>query len=207
MSLKVIVFDFWETLVAGNEKETMNKLCKKLNFVDVNSFWKFCDKEWFPTKLNRELFLKKIIKDKNLNVDILEIITLWKEATKVNKLFDDVISNLEKLSKKYNLVLLSNTSVEYSNEFIKNLGIMKFFDKVILSCDVELAKPNLKFFELILKETEARPNEICFIGDSYSNDIIPAEKIGFKTILIDRTDRYDKFIHHTIIKSLNELKL
>ncbi len=207
MTFKILVFDFWETLVAGNDKKIMEELTKKLGFDDVNSYWKYCDKEWFPTKLDKKSFLKKTMKYKNIKTNIPEILKLWEKATETNKLFDDVMSNLEKLSKKYKLVLLSSTGTEYSDKFIESLGIRKFFYKIILSCNVGLAKPNLDFFKLVLEETNVKPSEICLIGDSYSNDIIPAEKIGFKTILIDRNGRYQKEINHTVISSLDELEL
>lgn len=88
---------------------------------------------------------------------------------------------LEKLSKDYPIVLVSNF---YGNleAVLKDFGIFKFFRKVIDSSKVGIRKPDPDIFKLAIKELGDAPSDILVIGDSYENDIIPAQKLGCQAL-------------------------
>lgn len=50
-------------------------------------------------------------------------------------------------------------------------------------------KPDQRFFETILANADTQASESVMIGDRLDNDIIPAKRIGMKTIWI-RWGRY-----------------
>ena len=86
-------------------------------------------------------------------------------------------SVLEALSKKYPMVLVSNF---YGNveTVLKDFGIDKYFKKVIESAVVGVRKPDPKIFTLGVEALGLKPEEVLVFGDSYSKDIVPAEKAG-----------------------------
>ena len=47
-----------------------------------------------------------------------------------------------------------------------------------------MAKPDKKIFEMALNRAGCRPEQAMMIGDRIDNDIIPAKKLGMKTIWI-----------------------
>lgn len=62
-------------------------------------------------------------------------------------------------------------------------GLDAAFDHVITFDDTSKTKPNLEPFELFLKKTSDKPDEIIFVGDNPNRDILGAKKAGMKTAL------------------------
>lgn len=47
-----------------------------------------------------------------------------------------------------------------------------------------MAKPDLRIFQIALDRANCNPEEAGMVGDRIDNDIIPANKIGMKTVWI-----------------------
>jgi putative hydrolase of the HAD superfamily len=81
------------------------------------------------------------------------------------------------------IYLLSNTNAIHIDAFKKQLGntkwlaFCKLFDKMYLSHELGLRKPDVKIFEHILKEQTLKSEEVFFIDDSPQH-IASAKKIG-----------------------------
>ena len=69
-------------------------------------------------------------------------------------------------------------------EKLIRLGIVDFFDDVITSEEFGLGKPNIEFFEYGIKKMNLNPDETIYVGDRVDRDIIPAKKVGMRTIRI-----------------------
>ncbi|MDR2520597.1 MAG: HAD family hydrolase [Bacteroidales bacterium OttesenSCG-928-I14] len=95
----------------------------------------------------------------------------------------EVIPVLKNLVSNYPLVLVTNF---YGNieAVLKDFGLNSFFKKIIESAKVKIRKPNPFIFTLGVKALDLNPGGIVVIGDSYKNDILPAQIIGCKTIWI-----------------------
>lgn len=98
---------------------------------------------------------------------------------------------IERLSKRYPLVLVSNF---YGNiqTILKDFKL-EYFQDIIESAVVSVRKPNPKIFQLgvdaLRKVTntddKTMPTDsIVVVGDSFSKDIVPANSIGCKTVWI-----------------------
>ena len=61
-------------------------------------------------------------------------------------------------------------------------GIGKYFDVVVASAEAGYAKPDLQIFELALEQSGCMAKNAAMIGDRLDNDIVPAKKLGMKTI-------------------------
>ncbi|WP_097231751.1 HAD family hydrolase [Streptomyces zhaozhouensis] len=57
---------------------------------------------------------------------------------------------------------------------------------VLTSSDLGVAKPDPRFFELLVEELEVAPEEILYVGDRLDHDIAPAASVGLRTALIRR---------------------
>lgn len=98
-------------------------------------------------------------------------------------LFDGVHDVLKRLSEKYHLGILANQPSS-TLERLKCDRIYQYFDLCLLSETENLFKPDIKFFEYALEKTNCIPSKIVMVGDRLDNDIMPAKKVGMKTIRI-----------------------
>ena len=96
--------------------------------------------------------------------------------------FPEVIELIEKLkSEGFRLSILSNM-FPYQAKIIKEMNGCSLFDDLFFSCERGLKKPDLEFYELVIKEMNVRPQECLFIDDKEEN-LLLAEKLGMKTVL------------------------
>ena len=93
---------------------------------------------------------------------------------------------LLELRKSYNTMLLSNTN-EIHWEWAKNHGfnyaghtVDDFFNKIYLSYELHMLKPNADIFEYVLQDAGIRPEETLFIDDALPNCKM-AEQLGIHT--------------------------
>jgi len=79
--------------------------------------------------------------------------------------------------------LLSNTNAVHINAISNKLGnpqwkdFCNLFDKMYLSHEIGVRKPNIEAFQFILKQQQLNPNEVLFIDDSPQH-IEGVKKIG-----------------------------
>lgn len=207
MSIKVIVFDLWNTLVYDDAKFIHKEIADILGFPDTKSFWKYCDKYFFPKSQKFTDFLVELCKSRNLKTEAYnKLPNLWKRTRDFVKIYPDSIPALEKLKNKYKLVILSNTGKEEGEFALTKFKLKKYFDWIILSCNVGLSKPNPRFFKIVCNYFDIEPSEICIVGDDYENDMIPAKEVGFKTILLDRNKEFSNTESvDAVVNSLNEV--
>lgn len=90
---------------------------------------------------------------------------------------------LQSLNPKLKLVLLTNSPQPDSDTILQKLGIRDLFHKKIFSAK----KPSMSTerFKEISTELNIPLNQILSVGDNLINDILPARKLGCKTIYID----------------------
>jgi len=207
MKIKVIVFDLWNTLVYDPSHEIHEKIANILGFNSRQEFWDYCDKEFFGRKIGFYEFLEELIEQRNIPKGKLdEIKSLWEEARNNVKLFPETLKTLENLKKKYKLVLLSNTAEKEGRETIEKFGLQKYFDDIIISGEVGIAKPDTKIFKMVLERMKVKPTKVLMIGDNLEQDIFPAKLLNFNTILLDTRKKYLEYQNEKFyISSLDQL--
>jgi FMN phosphatase YigB (HAD superfamily) len=76
------------------------------------------------------------------------------------------------------------------NSTLKNLTDQligeNIFDEIIISENENCRKPSIGFYQLAIEKLGVSPENILYIGDSLKLDVIPAQKTGMNTLLIDR---------------------
>jgi HAD superfamily hydrolase (TIGR01549 family) len=97
------------------------------------------------------------------------------------KFFDDAESTLKALSKYCEMGIIANQSQDVA-ELIQKAGFDKFFKVQTISSSVKLKKPDLKIFELALKQAGQSAEDCIMVGDRLDTDICPANTMGMTTI-------------------------
>ena len=103
--------------------------------------------------------------------------------TEDEELYNDAIKCLDILSKKYKIGVIANQSLGTANR-LQQHGILKYIDLVISSAEEGVSKPDKRIFEIALSRANCNPEYAVMIGDRIDNDIVPAKKIGMKTVWI-----------------------
>lgn len=127
----------------------------------------------------------------------------------LEKLYPFTESVLTELSKKYKLGIIANQSAG-SEKRLADWGIGKYFDLVIASAEEGFEKPDLKIFQIALERAKCEPCNAVMVGDRLDNDIIPAKKIGMKTIWVKQgfaEYKQNNDLSDYIINSLEEISI
>lgn len=104
------------------------------------------------------------------------------------RLFPGVDGLLKKLADEYTLGLAANAPASVT-DILEDSGVLRWFNHTDVSGNIGIKKPDLRFLETILTNADTKASESIMIGDRLDNDIIPAKRIGMKTIWI-RWGRY-----------------
>ena len=101
--------------------------------------------------------------------------------------FEDVKPALDALAARgINLAIISNWD-ERLRPLLARLDLAKYFDAIIISCEVGFAKPSPVIFEHAAKKMGLAPPEfILHVGDSEEHDAQGALGAGFQARLLER---------------------
>ena len=127
-------------------------------------------------------------------------------AANVATIYDDTVPTLQRLHDDgYKLAIVSNWDTPL-DPLAERLGIAHYFDIIVTSHDerVRSAKPDPHIFEYTLEAVGVSAEEAVHVGDTYEADIIGAQGVGIRPILIDRENPHVSRWDETI-ESLAEL--
>ena len=186
-NIKAIIFDLGAVILNINYQNTIDEF-SKLGVKNASSFYsKKVQTNLFNQietgDITAKKFLTELQKETN-NASINQVSEAW------NAMLLDLPKNrlaiIQSLKKEYSIYLLSNTNPIHIDAFKKKMGTVQWikfcnlFDKMYLSHEVGLRKPNAAIFEYILKKQNLKAHEVFFIDDS-SEHIKGANKLGVKT--------------------------
>ncbi len=197
--VKNIVFDLGGVIVPLN-REACNRAFSNIGFKDFNSLLNDYVQEGFFLQYEKGLLTTSEFRD-IIRSHIDPLMTKGKvtdlEIDKSMGAFLERISFekillLEKLKEKYRVFLLSNTNPiainvvkEYFREHGKNMN--DCFEKMFLSYEMNLAKPDPKIFEEMLTDGGMVASQTLFIDDAPANIEI-AKESGIQTYLFGKDD-------------------
>lgn len=98
-------------------------------------------------------------------------------------LYKNVPQCLKILNDKYKIGIIANQPLGTKSR-LRKWKIIQYIDLIIASAEENVSKPNPKIFEIALQKSQCRADKAIMIGDRIDNDIIPAKKIGMRTIWI-----------------------
>jgi 2-haloacid dehalogenase len=98
--------------------------------------------------------------------------------------FPDTVEALQRLSKRFHLVIVSNTDDALFAETRKRLAVP--FDEVITAEQVKSYKPGKAHFREALRRRGVPASQVLHVAQSLYHDHAPAQELGFRTARIDR---------------------
>jgi putative hydrolase of the HAD superfamily len=120
------------------------------------------------------------------------------------KAYPDVLPALKKLSKKYKLIINSNSPREFLNIELNETGISKFFTCIFSSTsDFNQVRKSEDYYMKICFILNVKPENMLHIGDNWKFDFEAPSKIGINALFLDRSKtKNGKFI----IYNLNQIE-
>lgn len=126
----------------------------------------------------------------SLTGNLEEIKKVW--ADLLIGLYPGRTDAVEKLSKKYGLALLSNTNrYHYDIYFPECSPMFAHMDRLFLSFEMGVRKPDPQIYLQALEEMGWKPEETLFLDDSHPN-IEAAEALGIQTFWIETPHTFDE---------------
>jgi putative hydrolase of the HAD superfamily len=102
------------------------------------------------------------------------------------RVFDDVVPVLRDLKERgFRLVVLSNWD-ERLRPLLEELELASWFERIVVSCEVGVAKPSARIFQRCAEELDLPLSAILHVGDSRAEDLEGARQAGMRARLIDR---------------------
>lgn len=209
MKIKAIFFDLDDTL--HNHLKPFNQALKDV-FPEINKsiiieeaykkFREASDELWKAYSENRlsleEMRIKRIIHAlKSLGIvitveDGARFQAQYEERLKQLELFPEVPELLNTLKRKgYTLGLITNGPIKHQWNKIHKLNLTDFFHKelIFVSDEIGTAKPEPGIFEEAARRTRCLSNELLYIGDSWTNDVVGPAKAGWNSIWFNHRNR------------------
>lgn len=183
------IVEFYKKVFEITQRRIQNKasnhgcIDQQLNLGKIG----ICD--YVSTKIGRKLTRNESEK----------IIDAWANTWKLNPYIKQYINELKDLG--YTVSIASNCDNENMNNYDLK-GWFNIFDHHFLSNQIGIIKPDDKFFNELIERLKCTSNECLFIDD-YKANIDAADRLGFKTLLIDRWNDPLKKIKN-IRKKINE---
>lgn len=157
----------------------------------------------FPAKTTIEFY-------KNFNSKLLFSIGIIPEEKIIKKIYEyckdiewelyEDTSAINSLNLPVGIISNWDNTLE---TLLSSLFKVKFF-KIVTSYNTALSKPDPKIFLKAIKNLDCSVDKIAYVGNSIAQDILPSEKVGMSSILIDRDDNFP-FYKGDKIKSLWDL--
>jgi HAD superfamily hydrolase (TIGR01509 family) len=97
-------------------------------------------------------------------------------------LFDDAVQTLEALRPRFKLGLVTNGPSRTQRPKIEQFQLIDYFDLLIVSEEVGVAKPDPAIFAIALERLGVAPSEALFVGDSPEFDLRGAAAAGMPFI-------------------------
>jgi|Deesub1362A_J573_1020465.scaffolds.fasta_scaffold00222_48 HAD superfamily hydrolase (TIGR02253 family) len=216
--LKAILFDLDGTLCeVHSRKGILENICRKMNIPAISrdeylrAYGKVIQKGVIDSRY--EIFKTILEKRGIFNPSLIKNVSeeYSKQVLNLNYLKNGAVELLNSLMGKFKLGLITNGPARVQKEKINKLDIQKYFDIILISGEIGVAKPNPEIFKLALKNLKVHPENAIFVGDSYEYDIVGAKRIGMKTVLISdsNTDKFFPNKEVTLdyhVSSLGDLK-
>jgi putative hydrolase of the HAD superfamily len=138
-------------------------------------------------------FVGRVLKQARFNGDIgvfFDELYYYFGSAEPWEVYDDAIETINKLKiLGYKSGIISNWDHRLKG-LLKDIGLDKLMDHIIISSFVGYEKPDRRIFEYALTESKTLPEDAYHIGDSFQEDIVGALNVGINPIFIKRDKEF-----------------
>jgi putative hydrolase of the HAD superfamily len=82
------------------------------------------------------------------------------------------------------MAIVSDAQSAYAVPELRSVGLLEYFDPIIVSGDYGYRKPDARLFQKALDALHLQPEQTLFIGNDLYHDIFGAQQVGMKAIFV-----------------------
>jgi epoxide hydrolase-like predicted phosphatase len=183
--IKFIYFDLGAVIATWNSFQGEIAKITKTRIIDVRNFFDQYDSKAVIGKISSDEMLNLYFKKANLENEgqysFAELIL------KSFKKVDETFNLLSVARNYYEIGLLTNIYTGIIEQALKENFFNVKFKVIVKSCEVKVAKPDTRIFQIAVEKSGHQAKEILFIDDLEEN-IDSAKKFGLNTFLFDKNN-------------------
>jgi len=177
LALKEILED-WSDLFTGVSEEVFIETFDRADEKAMRDFH-----EGVPLDRIRKERTEELLREFGVDVSLAE---------EFNELFYDLYPSMEtpvegakeevvELGKNDILGVITNSSKEVQICKLRTIQVLDFFETLVFSEEIGCRKPDPRIFLDAVERVDRRPEDCLYVGDSYTSDVIGADRVGMRT--------------------------
>ena len=168
---EIFLFDIGGVVVKYNHFRTCNKLAQRCPHSAqeiYNLIYPSHEMQLFETgKLTPKSFFRTISRKLQLDMSFSDFKMAWENIYTLNKPIGALILTLSRTHRVF--MLSNNDKLHYKFTYKKYHHILSAAEKVFLSCNLGMLKPDPNIFRKVLSIMKARPETVVYIDDKKEN--------------------------------------
>ncbi len=188
--IKAVIFDMFETLVTHFKSPLYmgKQICEDIGISEgkFREIWDATEEDKTLGKKTLEEVIETILRvNDRYSPELFELIVSKRKNSKIemfDHLHDEIIPLLTELKERgIKIGLITNCYFEERDAII-NSKLYKYFDAVCMSCELGLAKPDVKIFKKCVDDLQLQYEECVYVGDGGSYELETAQLVGMHPI-------------------------
>ena len=94
----------------------------------------------------------------------------WRNFCRSSALNPGALETLQQLSRRYRLGVITNGFIDSQRGRLEAAGLTPYFDPILISEEVGVAKPDARIFEMALDALGLSAADVIYVGDSIGHD-------------------------------------
>jgi glucose-1-phosphatase len=181
VKIEAILFDLGKVVVDFNFERGMERLTGNCGLPPEEFRRVVFDKAWIRPyergEISTEAYHRYLCEAGQLRMELTEFNESWSSVFLPGLLIPEAL--LADLSRRYPLILVSNTNESHVDYIARNYNVFPYFEMKIFSHVVGSLKPDRKIYEAAIAAS-GKPPEALFFTDDREENIRGAEGFGIR---------------------------
>jgi putative hydrolase of the HAD superfamily len=186
MKHRAVIFDLWQTLVPWNLDEANRFYTRMADTVGAEP--ERFKEAWFAGRRKREVgpiaeHLHGLFGELGIERDVDELLAMRREWTKRSLVpRPEAVPTLDELRRRGHLLGMISVCAQEVSQVWDETPFGGKFDATVFSCDVGVAKPDPRIYEIACERLGVEPGDCLFVGDGANDELPGAERAGMAAL-------------------------
>ena len=179
------------------------ELYKKYKVENAKVWTAFENKE-IDTDILKRIRFKGFFDLIGITIDPFEFNTAYVDnLVASSEVYPGAVELISRLSQNYKVSIITNGLKEAQRPRLAHVGMIDMFDSIVVSDEIGIAKPDVRFFEHTYNTISNPPDKskILVIGDNLRSDILGGHNFGVDTCWISHNKENNSSIRPTFSSS------